>query len=366
MCVRLAGAASTATARSRYALTRPGLSALQASSSRRTEGAGPVAGAGGSGGAGKIMSTGGRVRMAGDEDPATTLERRFRLLLHAYPAAYRRDRAEEMVGTLLETTPAGRTWPLARDIRALLLGGLRARSAQNRRLGTPANLRLAALLGCAVFLCCIASNYLGYGKFAVAIPAGQIPTTGYPPQFASGWAVAPALLILAAVLLAWLPGRKAVALGAVAAGTAAVAYDFSVALQTAGTPGLPLQNPATYPDLLPLLTILLPLAALVLLSGGQARLPRLWLWLPGVVIVQPVITQLVAAAHWSSGSVEPYPQLRMWLVMFAVATVWIGVDARPAIGVAIALGLQTSSFLLIVLLGSGWGWTLTSMWYLFL
>ncbi len=70
--VRVAGRdAVTGQVRCRYALTRPGLSALQASASRRTQGAGPVAGAGHSGGAGKIAGTGGGVRVAGDEDPMT-------------------------------------------------------------------------------------------------------------------------------------------------------------------------------------------------------------------------------------------------------------------------------------------------------
>ncbi|MGB6453627.1 MAG: hypothetical protein WBH47_03965, partial [Streptosporangiaceae bacterium] len=57
------------------------------------------------------------------------LERHCRLLLRAYPAAYRQDRGEEIIGTLLEATPAGRSWPLHRDIRGLVVGGLRARAA---------------------------------------------------------------------------------------------------------------------------------------------------------------------------------------------------------------------------------------------
>jgi len=57
----------------------------------------------------------------------TPLERRFRLLLRAYPAWYRRERAEEMVGTLLEASPPRRSWPSFRDTRALIIGGLRVR-----------------------------------------------------------------------------------------------------------------------------------------------------------------------------------------------------------------------------------------------
>ena len=57
----------------------------------------------------------------------TPLERRCRWLLRAYPAWYRRDRAGEMLGTLLEASPPGRRWPSFRDARALVTGGLRVR-----------------------------------------------------------------------------------------------------------------------------------------------------------------------------------------------------------------------------------------------
>lgn len=54
----------------------------------------------------------------------TSLERRCRWLLRAYPAWYRRKRAGEMLGTLLEASRPGRNWPSFRDVRALVLGGL--------------------------------------------------------------------------------------------------------------------------------------------------------------------------------------------------------------------------------------------------
>jgi hypothetical protein len=49
------------------------------------------------------------------------------LLLRAYPGWYRRERAEEMLGTLLEASPPGRSWPSFRDTRGLIIGGLRVR-----------------------------------------------------------------------------------------------------------------------------------------------------------------------------------------------------------------------------------------------
>ena len=57
----------------------------------------------------------------------SSLERRCRRLLRAYPAWYRRGRDEEMLDTLLEASPPGRRWPSFRDTRALITGGLRVR-----------------------------------------------------------------------------------------------------------------------------------------------------------------------------------------------------------------------------------------------
>ncbi len=55
------------------------------------------------------------------------LERRYRWLLRAYPAWYRRDRGGGKLGTLLEASPPGARWPSFRDARALVIGGLRVR-----------------------------------------------------------------------------------------------------------------------------------------------------------------------------------------------------------------------------------------------
>jgi hypothetical protein len=59
----------------------------------------------------------------------TPLERRCRWLLRAYPAWYRRERAGEMLDTLLEASLLGQRWPSFRDVRSLVIGGLRVRGA---------------------------------------------------------------------------------------------------------------------------------------------------------------------------------------------------------------------------------------------
>src|ERR1700733_2274034 len=80
----------------------------------------------------------------GEHGGAGRLERRARRLLRAYPAAYRADRGEEIIGTLLEAVPPGREWPPSREAAALIAAGLHARRAANLRHGLGARPRHAA------------------------------------------------------------------------------------------------------------------------------------------------------------------------------------------------------------------------------
>jgi hypothetical protein len=57
----------------------------------------------------------------------TGLERRYRRLLLAYPKAYRAERGDEIVGTLLDAAPPDRRRPAVRQAAALIFGGLRVR-----------------------------------------------------------------------------------------------------------------------------------------------------------------------------------------------------------------------------------------------
>jgi len=56
------------------------------------------------------------------------LEKRYRTLLRAYPADYRRERADELIDTLLGDEPTTRRWPTLRQAAALIRGGLRVHS----------------------------------------------------------------------------------------------------------------------------------------------------------------------------------------------------------------------------------------------
>jgi hypothetical protein len=116
----------------------------------------------------------------------TPLERHCRWLLRSYPAWYRRERAGEMLDTLLEANPPGRRWPSIRDARALVIGGMRVR-------------------GCVVWLLSILWAALGAAGagyiFLLSTHVPAIPTYSRIPC----WVGEPGAFILAGELgaMAW-------------------------------------------------------------------------------------------------------------------------------------------------------------------
>jgi hypothetical protein len=237
----------------------------------------------------------------------TRLERHCRLLLLAYPAVYRQDRGEEIIGTLLEATPEGRSWPVARDVRGLVMGSLRARAAVNQRLTTSANLRIAALAGVAAALAFSAGAYVSVAARALTGLAGGHPQPGWP-------ALLVAVLIGVAVTLAWVSRRRAVVLAAV------IAAAILVSLAGAWRPpafGWPV-------------TVLTGLAALALLAGRDEQPGRRWLWLLALVAAFPVLSALPPrVGTLAFGSLLAATGI--------VSVLWIVIDARPAIAAAVFL-----------------------------
>ncbi|WP_030503350.1 hypothetical protein [Micromonospora purpureochromogenes] len=87
------------------------------------------------------------------------LEKRYRLLLRAYPADYRRERADELIDTLIGDEPTTRRWPSLRQAASLIRGALRVHGGstaprptavlfwQGIHLGAIAVLALGALIG---------------------------------------------------------------------------------------------------------------------------------------------------------------------------------------------------------------------------
>jgi hypothetical protein len=205
-------------------------------------------------------------RMNAGEDHPVRLERHSRLLLRAYPAAYRRDRGDEILGTLLEATPDGQAWPRLRDVRALAVGALRARAAQNRRLSTAANLRIAVMAGVSFSLVLIAAGYMATWVID-------------PGPLRYQWRImALGLLIVAAVLPVWLAPRLVAAWSALAA---------AVPIYLLARIEVPFWT---------FISLMVCIAAIVLLVPRSARPPRAWLWLIGSVAVA-----VIASVYGSAG-----------------------------------------------------------------
>ncbi len=235
----------------------------------------------------------------------STLERHCQLLLRAYPAAYREVRGEEMIGTLLEATPPSRSWPLPRDIRCLIFGGLRARAAHSRQLTTAANLRIALLAGVAAYLAYFAASFVSWDLMAAFSTYGhtQPAPFDWPNLLASA-------LTLLAVALALLTGRRAVILAAALPAAAVVCY---VGPWDPANVGFTAAH-------------LVFLAALVALAGGT-RQSRRWLMLVGLLALLPL-----------AAGIGPQYGPVLYGALFTAAgisVVWAVIDARPAIAMVL-------------------------------
>ena len=246
------------------------------------------------------------------------LERRARALLRLYPAEYRRERAEEIIDTLLEASPPGRSFPSARDTWALIAGGRHARAARNGGLSTNTNLRLALVLGISVFL----SGTVGYPVIADLLAGGS----GGTPWLTIGAAA----LITVTPLAPWLGRWTAIAVLIIALG-GLLGY---VTLMTSALDGRAAGV---------LAALLIVLGLFAVLSGGRARPPAAWIWLPCVFPATLVAVRLMLPSASLPGflmdSATYVPQYAE-LVLAVVVVCWLATDARPAFGICTALLLM--------------------------
>ena len=260
----------------------------------------------------------------------STLERHCWLLLTAYPAEYRRARGEEILGTLLETTPQGRGWPLARDVVALIIGGLRARAAANRRLTTAADIRLGVLLGAEIELSMFAA-----GRLLAFVTSSAVLATRHETA-ASGWReLLVGLLIAAAVTCAWRGHRRLLVACAPPAAAAVIWLLIRQPVYDSGgnTVWTLLAGGAV--------CLLLCLAALVLLARQAVRPSPSWLWLIGLVVAMEFLWAYVPGylrVLW-------WPSPALPLIILIVPIVWSALDARPALGLATYLALEVVTIL---------------------
>jgi hypothetical protein len=262
---------------------------------------------------------------ASGEDRISTFERHCALLLRTYPAAYRGERGEEIIGTLLETTPDGRAWPLPRDIRSLVIGGLQARAALNRRNSTVANLRIAVLVGVAAYLALAVAQDLG--AFLLKAEYDRIELrVGSPVPF--GWPTLMAVVLIAAtVVLAWVSSRRGIVLAGAAAGAFVLAWYWP-----SGGAGVAV-------------TELACLAVLIALAGRE-RPDRRWLWLIGPIALAGLLMYTDADAFG-------FVALLLLLALVVVSIAWLPIDARPAIAMVVfLLGIWLSAAMNNLALGS--------------
>jgi hypothetical protein len=251
-----------------------------------------------------------------DRDPAradhmTPLERHARWLLRLYPATYRRERGEEIIGTLLEASD-GRTWPRLRDVRGLAVGGLRARASQNRQRTTSANLRVAVMAGLAMYLSLWSAVYLD------GAVQGLVPNSVQPAGWTNWPSAVTALLVGATVVLAWTGPRVGVLAGALAASAGVVSFALVVA------------GPAAV--LGPRLVQVLALVGLAALAPRAGHPSRHWLWLPGVIVVSSLLLETGVGYGWLGYTTWGLfaPGLPPLAIMVG-GIVWIVIDARLAV-----------------------------------
>jgi hypothetical protein len=84
------------------------------------------------------------------------------------------------------------------------------------------------------------------------------------------------------------------------------------------------------------------LITLAILVRGKARQPRIWLWLAGSLLALDV---LHALACWGSLFQLSFPLSMVFWVMLGGAALWIAVDPRPAIAVAIYMACALTQWL---------------------
>ncbi len=244
------------------------------------------------------------------------MERCFRLLLRLYPKAYRDARGAEMLGTLLDAAESGRSRPVGREVAALLLGALRARSGADAARSA-GQLWLSACRIAALLL-------VAHAAAMSAAHAGRVVVSDL---LVGGSTVLPSDLGHPAALAAGLLALVAIAAGRYGLGVVLIAVTFAFG-QWAGS-----WQP------LPFRTVdgefwQLPLAALLTLPllwrrPAAARRPLAWL------LAVPLALVLLPTVFDASLRLQPFGLLAVYLGCLA----WSVVDARVAVaGSALLLG----------------------------
>jgi hypothetical protein len=248
-----------------------------------------------------------------NEPSEHALERRYRLLLRVYPAGYLADRGDEILGTLLDTAPPGRTVPSLRDACALVLAGLRVRAKQDPRLSAPGTPRLAVVLFLAIPVVTWAASRVG---LALRIALGD---PGFPPPLVRalggpGVLLAVGSVTLIAVALIWFAPRPLMV---------------PILLAPAALILIVMLRSLMWPGSVVYLGILLALT--VLTTIRPQRPPRSWLWLTAAVPVAEIIAMTWRGMH--PGTAEA----AALVVACSALLLWMCTDAHPALEIWLLL-----------------------------
>jgi hypothetical protein len=237
------------------------------------------------------------------------LESRARRLLRCYPPAYRADRGEEILGTLLEARQEGSRWPSFRDARSLVTGGLRARSAANRQLPFGTNLRLAVILGVALWLS--------------RMPAAQMHVEPFWTRPA--YAIC-ALLVVATLAAIWF-ARRGVTIGL------ALVTAVAIGLLTRHVDG---QNAGAIA-----VFVLPPVVLAAVVAAEPVRPPRSWIWLPAGFLTASALLYLqdLGFLHPTGSAAVGDGATLIMLGLVAAIVLWLITDARPLVAFIVALAL---------------------------
>ncbi|HEV8648660.1 MAG TPA: hypothetical protein VG276_04485 [Actinomycetes bacterium] len=256
--------------------------------------------------------------------PQLRRQRWYRLLLLAYPRAWRHERGAELRTTLLEAaqTQPGRRPPALREAASLLVGGLRTRTRM-AAAGSVGRLWHSGLhLGALLLLLSQAAAALHTQWAELAWARSQ--HTLYPPS--------PLALLPILGALSVLRGRLRVGL-VLTALTAAVAFSPAATNINIGAPPGSWGTAAGY---------LLPIAIVGLLAWQRPPpQPRSWLWLLVPVLVALDATATGYVINDTGGQVT-------WLLLPALllgALALAPVDPRPAIGATVFLAPQLAKIL---------------------
>jgi hypothetical protein len=221
----------------------------------------------------------------------SALERRYRALLRAYPRAYRAERGDEIVGTLLDDSRPDQQWPSRRDVGALVLGGLRQRTGADR-LPPGAALRDGLYLALIMILTGDAVAVFPVRLATVHVSVHSVALTAVAALAALlvRWRAIGLVLVVLTSVQAWLgtyPGLRAERAASEAPTLAVVAVFAIVAWRARRAGRAPVRLPA------PLVVAAVVLAAA--LQRAQVADPFQDRWKPFVLLAVPVVAAVLAA-----------------------------------------------------------------------